>query len=340
MKTTFLSLFALLSLQFAQAQTELIIDFEDIGLEADSFLNGSDGAILFGFPQETFGNYPFEFPVNFQTFDSGGFWVGGWAISTVLDTMTGDFTNLYGAAAGRGNDNSLTYAIGQNNAHIKLATMDQLVNGAPFTGFYVTNTTYAARVIRDGNDFTDGPFGGEDGTRPDFFRLQVKAFAQGSATGDSTEIYLADYRFEDDSQDYIIEDWTYVELPDWVPFADSISFTLLTSDVGVNGPNTPYFFAVDDLSFNILTSTLELPPSLQPTAYPNPVSSELLRLQWPADAQWTTDLRWYLHDALGRPVAGGSSQPYQIDISQQPAGVYYLVISSVQGRTAVRVLKE
>ena len=339
MRTSLLTLLAITSFHCIQAQVEYLIDFEDIELEADSFLNGSDGTIVFGFPQDVFGNAPFQFPVDFVTFESGGFWVGGWAISTVLDTVTGDFTNLYGAAAGRGNNGSLTYAIGQNNSYFELATMDQLVNGAPFRGFYVTNTTYAARVIRDGNMFTDGPFGGDDGDRPDFFRLKVKAFAEGFATGDSTEIYLADYRFEDDSLDYIIEDWTYVELPDWVPFADSISFSLLTSDIGENGPNTPYFFAVDDLRFDILSSTRELPPSLQPTVFPNPLTDDLIRLQWPVDARWTNDMRWYLHDAAGHPVASGTNQPYQININQAPAGVYYLVISSAEGRNALRLLK-
>ena len=59
--------------------------------------------------------------------------------------------------------------------------------------------------------------------------------------------YLADYRSTDSAHDYIVDDWTWVDLSG-LGTVDRIEFTLSSSDVGSFGMNTPAYFAMDCLN--------------------------------------------------------------------------------------------
>ncbi|MEM8585737.1 MAG: DUF4465 domain-containing protein [Bacteroidota bacterium] len=338
MKLHYLILLFFATVLSAQAQ-QITVDFESINLELDSFLNGSDGTTSFCLPEEGNDNCLFEFPVRFDT-SFGGFWAGGWAISTVLDTTDGSFMNLYGASAGRGFDQSNTYAVGQQGSFFRPDVADLLSNGAAFRSFYVTNTTFAARAIRDGSPPFSDPFGGSSGDEPDFFKLIVRGFAEGQATGDTTEIFLADYRFDDNDQDFIIEDWTLVELDSWALDIDSISFTLESSDVdSVVGINTPTFFAIDQITFDLLASLDDPTPDWAPVAYPNPSPNGLIELDWPTMFSWTAADWWYLHDALGRPIARGNQRLDYLNLADQPRGVYYLILNRSEARYSIKLVR-
>lgn len=231
----------LLASQLIYAQE--ITNFEEIDIGQDTFWNGIDQS----------GGFTIDdlfFPNVYNT-SFGGYWEKGWALSSRLDSMTSDFTNLYGAKALTGHHSSSNYAVGQQNTVIKLpivATENRI------KGLYVTNTTYAHDVMRDGNDFAT-VFGGATGDSPDFFKLTIKKYENGALTTDSVEFYLADYRFEDNSKDYIVDTWEWVDLSS-LQQADSLLFTLSSSDVGMNGINTPLFFAIDDI---LMAASPELP---------------------------------------------------------------------------------
>ena len=75
----------------------------------------------------------------------------------------------------------------------------------------VTNTTYAWDSMLNGDGFAK-QFGGASGDDPDFLQLVITGYdALGVATG-SVDFLLADYRFADNAQDYILTDWTPVDL--------------------------------------------------------------------------------------------------------------------------------
>ena len=63
----------------------------------------------------------------------------------------------------------------------------------------------------------------------------------------TVDFYLADYRFADNSKDYIVENWEYVDLSS-LGVVKSLEFSLNSSDAGVFGMNTPAYFAMDDLN--------------------------------------------------------------------------------------------
>ena len=69
-------------------------------------------------------------------------------------------------------------------------------DGRRFESLMVTNTTYAALSMRDGDSFAK-KFGGPSGNDPDYFRLTITGKDSGGSTIGSVEFYLADYRFAD-----------------------------------------------------------------------------------------------------------------------------------------------
>ena len=67
----------------------------------------------------------------------------------------------------------------------------------------------------------------------------------GESTG-SVDFYLADYRYADSSQDYIVNAWEYIDLSS-LGSVDELSFSLSSSDNGSFGMNTPNYFAIDNI---------------------------------------------------------------------------------------------
>ena len=184
-----LSFAALFNLS-TQAQTA---DFEDIQLQgANSVKIPNTGTVNSNF---TSGSCTFS---NSYAISFGGYWNSGWAYSKVNDTTTAGFTNLYGSYANKGFNNSNNYAVSQNETFIK-------INQNTLTGLYVTNTTYAALSMKNGDAFAK-KFGGTTGNDSDWFKLTINAYQNGNLKTEKVEFYLADFRFSDNSQDYIVKD--------------------------------------------------------------------------------------------------------------------------------------
>lgn len=222
-------------LSFAQTTS----DFEEYAsIGVDSFLNGSDGTNLF-----TSGNISLD--NQFTSFTWGDSW-SGWAISSGTNVDSVNFANL-STINGTGYDGSNTYGISftsdQNIMHL-----DNDATGEVVAGMYVNNLTVAHGIIQDGNQFSK-KFGGATGDDEDYFLLTVKKYLDGTLSSESVEFYLADYRFSDNTQDYIVTDWTWIDLTS-LGQADSLAFSLSSTDNGNYGMNTPGYFAVD----NVVTS--------------------------------------------------------------------------------------
>jgi hypothetical protein len=69
--------------------------------------------------------------------------------------------------------------------------------------------------------------------------------SEGVVTG-TVDFYLADYRFVDNSEDYIVDTWQYVDLTS-LGEVKNLEFTLSSSDVGDFGMSTPAYFALDTI---------------------------------------------------------------------------------------------
>jgi hypothetical protein len=65
------------------------------------------------------------------------------------------------------------------------------------------------------------------------------------------EFYLADFRSADAGQDYVVQDWRTVDLKPLGDKVASLQFAMETTDLGDFGPNTPFYFALDDLNVRV-----------------------------------------------------------------------------------------
>lgn len=302
-----------------------IISFEDISVPPDSFLNGSDGSG--GFQSGPL-FLPNDYNTNFQS------WTG-WAISSSTDTLTPGFTNQYSAITGSGFGGSSNYAVsyifsgGENRIRLDSSSADR-----PINGFYLTNSTYAYLAMRDGDAFSK-KFGGASGDDPDYLSVAIRKYQGGALSTDSIEVFLADFRFADNSQDYILDEWTWVDLSALGP-ADSLSFRMHSSDVGQFGINTPTYFCLDHVEVSaVTTSATNFAREIQLKIFPNPVQ-DLLHIQMPG-----TETRWLrLTDLQGRLLWQSTCRDDMppLDLSSLPTGTYVLRVWNKKGDFAQKLI--
>jgi hypothetical protein len=319
-----LLIFFLLSCSHISLSGQIIIPFENLLNTPESIYDGSDQAG--GFADQG---------IFFSTFYDtafGGFWAHGWALSTMTDTVSSGFLNQFSAKAGSGYDGSTTYTVAYQNDFYNAKPVIDLtadgIGGKSPLGFYVTNSTYAYNSMRDG-DAIAKKFGGPTGEDPDFFKMTIRAYQFGQLTPDSVTFYLADYRFEDNNQDYIVKDWSWVDLSP-LNWADSLVISLNSSDVGMFGMNTPAYFCLDHFTFDTTISSTLSQKEKSLRIYPNPATDRV----W-VDGDFPAETSYQLWSALGRMVQAGRLSGHAADISLEglPAGLY--VLSLANGKVGI-----
>ena len=295
-------------------QAQEIADFESFDLPRGTFLNDAGGASF------TAGDLflPNDFNPEFNSWS-------GYAISSDTDALTPGFMNQYSAIAGSGANGSDNYAVAfVSQSFTNTIQLRGEAAGRAVPGLYVTNNTYAYFSMLDGDDFAKR-FGGVTGDDPDFFLLTIKAYSGGNLSNDSVDFYLADYRFTDNSQDYIVDDWTWVDLSS-LGAADSLSFSLSSTDNSSFGMNTPAYFCLDNVfAPNPIVSTYNSPTSTALRVFPNP-SADFVRIERETSAPaicsvFDADGRLALRRRVAAPEA-------QIDLRDLPAGTYFIQLQS------------
>jgi len=301
---------ALLTLSAGAQST---VTFENFILPSDTFNDGASKAL-----DTTWVGFDTLGVVFSNAYDTsfGGFWSEGFAISTKRDSTTAGYTNLYSAITASGY-NSPTYVMGQANAVIK-------TNSNPIRplAVRVTNSTYATFSMRNGDMFAK-KFGGVTGNDSDWFLITFSGYKNGSRSGDSVTFYLADYRFADSTKDYIVNTWQNINLTA-LQTVDSIVITLTSSDTGLFGMNTPAFYALDDFSFDKNSSQSVHENTLDKYAYriyPNPAESQIEVVGTPT----IDDMAVY--NAAGARMHEVVIHANTVDISELPAGLYYLQLN-------------
>ncbi|PQO40843.1 DUF4465 domain-containing protein [Blastopirellula marina] len=258
--TLFIALFS-----FQQTQAAIVVDFESLPLGSDGYNSGdigADAAYRSNYTVLGSGTGPYGDTVYSQVWTSEGVefsnsfsadygsW-SGWSLSNVVDTTTAGYLNQFAAYAGGGSDGAGgtiaggQYAVGFGSGYINLP------GGTAALSMDITNATYAGLSMEEG-DFFSKAFGGESGNDPDYFRVILSGFDGLDGTGNevgSLVVNLADFTFDDNSQDYILSDWVNVDLTA-LGSARSITFDFESSDSGAFGINTPVYFAMDNLTLS------------------------------------------------------------------------------------------
>ncbi|OIP01788.1 MAG: hypothetical protein AUJ98_03180 [Bacteroidetes bacterium CG2_30_33_31] len=245
----------------SNASAQTISTFEDLSLPVDTFWNGSDSSGGF-----ISGNAFFANEYN-GTYDS---WAG-FSYSSKTDSTTANYSNMYSAANGTGFNASQTYATAYISPYSS-ANYINLINtakGKIVDGFYINNNAYAYLSMLNGDAYSK-KFGGLSGNDPDWFRLKITGYLNGIFT-DSTEFYLADFRDSVNTHDYIIKNWTWLDLTS-LGKIDSMVFSMSSSDVGSWGMNTPSYFCIDNLSTTDGVGFEKISNNFTMNIYPNPAN--------------------------------------------------------------------
>lgn len=213
-----------------------IATFDDLSLSAESSWNGSDGSGGFGSGSAYFNN---NYNAMYMSWD-------GFAYSNITETTSSGWSAQYNAITGGGQGGSVNYAIGFDPLASGFGTEPptMTMNTAGIVdGLYITNNNYAYYSMLNGDAYAK-KFGGMSGDEEDWFLLTITGKNAGGTEVGSVDFYLADYRFADNGQDYIVNTWEYVDLMG-LGVIQSLEFSLSSSDVGSYGMNTPGYFALD-----------------------------------------------------------------------------------------------
>jgi hypothetical protein len=223
----------------AGARAGNLADFEVLPLGPNQYWNGSDGAGGF-----TTGPAHFN---NLYTIDPWSLWAfwGGWSYSDMTDTTTPGYGNQYSAAAGGAKDGT-NYGVAYLDTWYGTTPTVTLATPNVVTEAWFTNTTYAYLDMKNGSDYSK-KFGGASGNDEDWFRVRITGKNAAGLTTGSVDFYLADFRFTDNAEDYILHDWTWADLSG-LGEVTSLEFTLSSSDSGTYGMNTPAYFAMDAMT--------------------------------------------------------------------------------------------
>lgn len=305
-------------IQYTHAQT--IVDFEDKTLPgADTVWLGSD--MSGGF---TSGGVFFENTYN----DQWDYWASGFIYSNSNDVTTPGYTN-YSAYTGAGANGSANYAINYGG-NIDFET--EKVLGS----IQITNTTYAALSMLNGDSYgkqfgsQNNAQGNPDGTNgADWFRLLIIGKDAQSNTTDTIIFYLADYRFADNNDDYIVNTWETVDLTP-LGAVQFLEFEMESSDVGSFGINTPAYFALDNLKYG--TASVNTWNLASQEIYPNPTNGNLT-IQSEAGIIKVYSLTGEL---ILEQATNGTQH---IDLSRANAGTYLVETSSAKGIARTRISK-
>lgn len=317
----FTAAFFVAQLSIAQDSGDTLT-FESLNLTSESYYNGSDEA----------GQIPFNDVILSNSYDVQFSSWSGFAVSNVTDNTTAGYGNQYSSFTGSG-QNSTHYGVYYSNGVISFNQPRQLQSLA------VSNDTYAAISMRDGDAFgkqfgsTMDANGTVDGTNgEDFFLLQIIPLdATDALVGDTVDFYLADYRFTDNTNDYIIDTWETIDFTASAIVASKIKFQLTSSDNGQWGMNTPAYFVIDNL---VTAANVGLQENeIEASVYPNPATHNIK-----ITMDGTTSLS--LVTMGGKEIMNSEFlNATTLDISALESGIYLLQLSNNKGTVTKRIVK-
>lgn len=294
--------------------------FDDVLDPDDSYYNGDD--LSGGFYS---GNFYLKNEYNSDWYSWSGF-----AVSSTSDTQTAGWGNQYSAITGGGIGGSSTYAV----AYPGSGKSEILLKKAKVSGFYVSNNAYAYWSMKNGDDYSK-KFGGADGKEPDWFKLTIKGYTKYEYMG-HIDFYLADFRSDNSSDDYIVNDWQWVDLTA-LREVERLEFSLSSSDNGLWGMNTPAYFVMDNLNKQIPASSDPLLKEINAEVYPNPFNSELkVYLKDSADEICLYDITGKLH----RRVQVSSNLVTIRELGELHPGIYLLKITNGNQSITRKIIKK
>ncbi len=201
-------------------------DFEKLELADDSYWSGADGSGLF-----TDGN-----KILYNTYNPDWNTWSGFIYSNKIYYLYYDETAKHAAFPSGGADESENYVVGHQFEKMII----EFIELEEPRDIQITNCTYTALAVKYGYGYAK-KFGGRDGSDPDWLKLTITGIGRVEQITGTVDFFLADFRFENDSEDYIVDNWEYVNLKE-LGIVKRLEFVLTSSDAG-----TPLYFCLDNL---------------------------------------------------------------------------------------------
>lgn len=216
------------------------VDFENLTVGSSSYWNGSDGTGVFNSSGVAFDN-------NFNT--SYGSW-DGFVYSQKADISAPGYANQYSVYDPTNGTNKFAVYYPPYGAD----AFASFSAGSEYQikSISVCNSTYTALIIKNGDASFSKKFGGTTGNDKDWFKLTMVGFNAAGDSVKSVDFYLADYRFDDNSKDYIINKWTTVDLSS-LGKINKMTFRLSSTDNSAWGMNTPAYVCLDNIKYEVVT---------------------------------------------------------------------------------------
>jgi len=286
---------------------------------------------------ETFNSGLFTFENEYNS--NYGSW-SGWSYTNVTDNTTPGYANQFGNITGSGESSSQFGMFFQSFTGKHRTFVSN--NGSPvnLSGTYITNSTYAYLSMLNGDSFAkqfgspNDASGNPDGTNgEDWFLLTIYGLGSDSLhTGDSINFYLADYRFADNTQDYIVNTWEWVDLSS-LGAVYGLDYKLTSSDNGQYGMNTPAYFTMDNLTVDF--SGIVENSNSHFSVYPNPTTG-LLNINIEANSK--VDL-YTTNGQLIKTITSNSNQ-LQWDLTDLSNGIYFIQVEKEDVISIQKIIKQ
>lgn len=210
----------------------LVNDFEDVVLDESGYSNGSDttGSLIDG---RYYNPIYSSSVILMNRYKPDWYSWDGFAVSSLIDSMTVGYVNQYSVIAGQGAGGSAKFALAYDSAEIMLPYINSYQK---VKSVMLTNSTYAYYDMLEGSDYS------KKFEENDWFKVIIRGYSGNTLTG-TVEFYLADFR---DGKSLIVRDWTKVSLSSF-GVVEKLIFTFDSSDKGLFGVNTPKYVCLDDL---------------------------------------------------------------------------------------------
>jgi hypothetical protein len=157
----------------------------------------------------------------------------------VTDSATAGFGNQYAAITGSGLGPSGIYGVAYTGGARVMLPPNETIQS-----LQLTNTAYAYFSMLQGDSFSKQFQSADD----DFLKITITGLDAADTVVGSVDFFLADFRHDDSSLDYIVAQWTAVDLTTFGPTARMLAFSFESSDVGSFGINTPTYFALGEMT--------------------------------------------------------------------------------------------
>lgn len=265
----------------------------------------------------------------------GDYWSAGFAYTNIMNADSGNYRWLYNCAAGKGYNNSNYYVSCQPGGFIRIKSPSDGV-----TGFYVTNTTYAYMSMKNGDGFAK-KFGGTTGNDADWFKLTVKGYKNGSLKIDSVEFYLADFRFSNNSLDYILKTWQWVDC-NKLGAVDSVTFYLYSTDNSFGFMNTPAFFAIDNFTTGQGVGINEVSLLEGISLFPNPTNGSV-NIRSQSNVSMSVDILVY--NTVGVLIKkenvnfNSAYTMHSLDLEALSSGLYIVELVSENKKQSIKLIR-